>query len=212
MRRRTLTKSTTAERGGERRCIVEGARRATPALIRFVRAPDGGVVPAIDERVPGRGLWVGARRALVTRAVVEKRFHRAARDSVRVGDDLADRVEGLLVRKAMDTLGFARRAGRLVTGFEKTAGALREGQGVVVLAARDGAANGRRKISALAGACPVTDALTARELGQAVGRDHVVHATLTRGPGGGRQAPGRPRRKLVGHTWATRWIPHHQRW
>ena len=184
MRRRTLTKPTTAERGGERRCIVEGARQATPALIRFVRAPDGSVVPDIDERLPGRGLWVGARRDLIARAVAEKRFQRAARDSLRVSEDLADRVEALLVRKAIDTLGFARRAGRLVTGFEKTAAALRAGQGVMVLAARDGAANGRRKIGALARECPLAGALTADELGRAVGRDHVVHAALTRAPGG----------------------------
>ena len=180
MRRRTLTKSTTAERGGERRCIVEGARRATPALIRFVRAPDGGVVPDIDERLPGRGLWVGARRDLIARAVAEKRFQRAARDSLRVSEDLADRVEALLVRKAIDTLGFARRAGRLVTGFEKTAAALRAGRGVMLLAAHDGAADGRRKIGALARDCPLAGALTADELGRAVGRDHVVHAALTR--------------------------------
>ena len=151
-----------------------------------MRAPDGSVVPDIDERLPGRGLWVGARRDLVTRAVTEKRFQRAARDSVRVGDDLADRVEALLVRKAMDTLGFARRAGRLVTGFEKTAAALRAGQGVVVLAALDGAADGRRKMRALSGAHPIADVLTADELGRAVGREHVVHAALTRGPNGDR--------------------------
>lgn len=190
MRRRTLTKPTTAERGGERRCIVEGARRATPALIRFVRAPDGSVVPDIDERLPGRGLWVGARRDLIARAVAEKRFQRAARDSLRVSEDLADQVEALLVRKAIDTLGFARRAGRLVTGFEKTAAALRAGQGVMVLAARDGAADGRRKIGALARECPLAGALTADELGRAVGRDHVVHAALTRAPGG--RPDGRP--------------------
>ena len=190
MRRRTLINPTTAERGGERRCIVEGARRATPALIRFVRAPDGSVVPDIDERLPGRGLWVGARRDLIARAVAEKRFQRAARDSLRVSEDLADRVEALLVRKAIDTLGFARRAGRLVTGFEKTAAALRAGQGVMVLAARDGAADGRRKIGALARECPLAGALTADELGRAVGRDHVVHAALTRAPGG--RPDGRP--------------------
>ncbi|MEC7514408.1 MAG: RNA-binding protein [Pseudomonadota bacterium] len=190
MRRRTLIKPTTAERGGERRCIVEGARQATPALIRFVRAPDGSVVPDIDERLPGRGLWVGARRDLIARAVAEKRFQRAARDSLRVSEDLADRVEALLVRKAIDTLGFARRAGRLVTGFEKTAAALRAGQGVMVLAARDGAADGRRKIGALARECPLAGALTADELGRAVGRDHVVHAALTRAAGG--RTNGRP--------------------
>ena len=103
---------------------------------------------------------------------------------------MADRVEALLVRKAIDTLGFARRAGRLVTGFEKTAAALRAGQGVMVLAARDGAADGRRKIGALARHCPLAGALTADELGRAVGRDHVVHAALTRAPGG--RPDGRP--------------------
>ena len=100
------------------------------------------------------------------------------------GAKVEPKLNSELVRKAIDTLGFARRAGRLVTGFEKTAAALRTGQGVMVLAARDGAADGRRKIGALARDCPLTGALTADELGRAVGRDHVVHAALTRAPGG----------------------------
>ena len=37
------------------------SRDAPDALMRFVVGPDGAVVPDIDERLPGRGLWLTPR-------------------------------------------------------------------------------------------------------------------------------------------------------
>jgi predicted RNA-binding protein YlxR (DUF448 family) len=44
----------------ERTCIVTRAAAPVDALIRFVVAPDGQVVPDFRRRLPGRGLWVTA--------------------------------------------------------------------------------------------------------------------------------------------------------
>ena len=49
-----------------------------PRLLRFVVGPDGDVVPDVDERLPGRGLWLTPRRDIVDRAVA-KRLSRAPR-------------------------------------------------------------------------------------------------------------------------------------
>ena len=46
----------------ERRCIVTGDTRDKADLIRFVVGPDGSVVPDIEGKLPGRGLWVSAER------------------------------------------------------------------------------------------------------------------------------------------------------
>jgi len=164
-----------------RRCIVTGTVRPKAELVRFVVGPDGTVVPDIAGRLPGRGLWLTARRDIVDAAVAKRLFGRAARAPVTVPGDLGERVETLLRRRCGELIGLARRSGRAVAGYEKVRSALREGEAAVLLAAADGGAGGRDKVRAAAPDLPLVDVLSAAELGAAFGREHVVHAVVGRG-------------------------------
>ena len=53
----------------ERRCIVTREVLYPDQLIRFVAGPDGEVVPDLKRKLPGRGVWVTAKRDLVQQAV-----------------------------------------------------------------------------------------------------------------------------------------------
>jgi uncharacterized protein len=151
-------------------------------LLRCVVAPDGSLVPDLAGKLPGRGLWLTARRDIVATALAKRLFARAARRPVVVDDDLADRIELLLAARCRDEIGLARRAGQAVMGFAKVETALRAAGGAaVLLAASDGALDGRGKLKALAPALPVVEVLTGAELGAAFGREHVVHAALKPG-------------------------------
>ncbi len=165
----------------ERRCIATGESGAAGRLIRFVLGPGGEVVPDLAGRLPGRGAWLAAERALVDRAVAKKLFSRAFRTQAAAPADLADRLEALLVRRLVELIGLARKAGQAVTGFEKVRARLREGAAGVLVEARDGAADGRGKLARLAGETPVIAVLDAAELGLAFGRDFAIHAALDRG-------------------------------
>src|SRR4051794_3494873 len=165
-----------------RRCIATGEVRDRAGFLRFVVGPDGTIVPDIDERLPGRGLWLTPRRDIVDRAIAKRVFSRAARRQVSVPPDLADRLENLLARRVVDSLGLARRAGLAVAGFDRVGDAVRHGRAALLLCARDGAAGGRRKLAELGRDLPCADALTASELGAAFGRDRIVHAAV----GGGK--------------------------
>jgi predicted RNA-binding protein YlxR (DUF448 family) len=161
---------------------VTGENGERSALLRFVVAPDGAIVPDVAARLPGRGLWLTPRRDIVERAAAKRLFARAARRSVVVAPGLADRVEALLAERCRDTIGLARRAGRAVGGFEKVREAVQAGKVGLVLFALDGAPDARRKLAGIGRGLPLAVILTAAELGAAFGRDHVVHASVGRGP------------------------------
>jgi predicted RNA-binding protein YlxR (DUF448 family)/ribosomal protein L30E len=169
------------EKGPLRRCIVTGAVGPKEALIRFVIGPDQQLVPDIEGRLPGRGMWLSARRDVVNTAVAKSFFAKAARKKLDVPADLADRLEALLRRRCLDILGLARRAGQVVSGYEKVRSALKAGDGAVLLAAMDAGKDGVGKIGALAPDLPVVRVLTAQDMGAAFGRDHTVHGLLLRG-------------------------------
>jgi predicted RNA-binding protein YlxR (DUF448 family) len=165
-----------------RRCIVSGELRPKTELLRFVAAPDGSVVLDLDGKLPGRGLWLSVRRDMVETATRKKAFARAARQGLTAAADLPDQVAFLLRRRCLDTLGFARRAGLVTAGFDKVKAEAKAGRLRMLLEASEGAADGRRKISALAPKAPVIDMFTGAELAAILGREHVVHVALLSGP------------------------------
>ena len=167
--------------GRERRCLVSRETLATERLIRFVVGPDGAVVPDVGCVLPGRGLWLTAQRDIVAAACARNVFARAARASVAVPDDLADRVEHLLLDRALNSLGLARRAGQVALGFEVVRDWLRQGRAALLLTASDAAPGGARKIKALALDLPHVGEFASAELGRALGRDSVVHVAIARG-------------------------------
>ena len=164
-----------------RRCLVTGESRDRGSLLRFVVDPERRIVPDVDGRLPGRGLWLTPARDIVKTAVSKRLFARAAKQDVVADADLDDRVEALLVRRSIERLGLARRAGQAVAGFTQVEAAVRDGGVAVLVEASDGSADGRSKLMRLARGLPVTDRLTAAELGQAFAREHVVHAALLKG-------------------------------
>lgn len=180
----------------ERRCLATGESGGRSGLVRFVLDPEGRLTPDVAERLPGRGVWVTADRALMEKAVKKRLFSRGFKQPVTAPEDLPDLVERLLTARAIEAVSLCRKAGLAVTGFEKVKARLRQGGAAMLLAAADGAADGRAKLAALAGETPLVEALTAAELGLAFGRDAAVHAVAD--PGGASDRALREARRLDG--------------
>lgn len=170
----------------ERRCVATGETRDEAGLVRIAIGPEGELVPDVTARLPGRGVWVTASRDAVETAVKRKAFARSAKTAVTVPDGLADRIAERLADRALSLLGLARRSGDLAVGFDTAHAALKSARPAWRVEASDAAEDGRGKLDRLAAAAwddiPVAGCFTAAELGQALGRDHVVHAVLTGGP------------------------------
>lgn len=162
----------------ERRCIATGVSSETAGLIRFVLDPDGGLTPDLAERLPGRGTWLSATREAAALAAKKRLFSRGFKQPVEVRDDLPDQLEALLAKRLIEAISLARKAGLAVNGFEKVKARLKQGGVSVLLAASDGAEDGRGKLAPLAGGADIVSVLAADELGMAFGRDSVVHAAL----------------------------------
>ncbi|MET1029180.1 MAG: RNA-binding protein [Dongiaceae bacterium] len=164
-----------------RRCISSREILDKRQLIRFVLDPAGQVVPDLKNRLPGRGLWVKADRAVLAHAVKINAFAKAARQSAKVPGDLIDRLTGLLQREVAELIGLAKRSGNLVVGFDKFEEALRAQRVVLLVQASDGAPDGRSKLARLAGSgVEICTPLTVAELAAALGRENAVHVALRR--------------------------------
>jgi predicted RNA-binding protein YlxR (DUF448 family) len=179
---RTVVDGDDDEDGPRRRCIVSGEQGEAEQMIRFVVGPEDRLVPDVAGKLPGRGIWVSARRDALAQAVSKRLFGRAARRTVVVDPDLPALVERLLERQCLDLVGLARRSGVALAGFEKVEAFLRKSPAGALIEASDGAPDGHGKLRRLAREAPVVSLFTAAALAEAMGRDGiVVHAAIARG-------------------------------
>ncbi len=182
--------ATHAEASRQRRDLVSGDVLDEARLLRFVAGPDGVVTPDVARKLPGRGLWVAADRASVETAAKKGGFSRSAKTKLTAPPDLADQVERLLYRRVLDGLGLARRAGELISGFEKTAASIESGRAAWMVEAVDGAPDGRRKLLQSAKRVNPSPRMLgiygSDELSLALGLGNVIHLVFLAGRGADR--------------------------
>ncbi len=180
-----------AASGTARLCVVTREVKPTEQMIRFVVGPDRAVVPDLKRKLPGRGVWVTARRDCIA-AAKPAAFARAFRGDVTVAPDLPGLVEQRMEHAVLDALAVARKAGEAVSGHAKVAAAVESGAAVAYLHACDAAHEGmrqmlaaiRRSDNASGGNIVVIGAFAAAQLDLALGRPNVVHAALLAGRAG----------------------------
>jgi predicted RNA-binding protein YlxR (DUF448 family) len=176
-------------RGSLRRCIVTRSELSPDDLIRFVVDPSGGIVPDIARKLPGRGVWVTGERSAIEAAVKANAFAKSLKRQVTVPPDLPQIIDALFVRRLLNALSLANKAGLVSTGAEKVEKLLDSGRAVALLHGSDGTSEGRRKLGRKFSAIQrdkgqparVVDWLTIEELSLAMGRSNVVHAGLIQG-------------------------------
>ena len=153
--------------------------------MRLAVGPDGVLVPDVAGDLPGRGLWITPTADMIARALKKNLFAKAAKASVAVSDELAAEAEALILRRALDCIGLAKRAGQLVAGFEKVRAWIQSDRAAVLVQASDGAADGKRKLQELIKRRPAVrllDGLFSKaELGGILGREDAVHIAVASG-------------------------------
>ena len=99
---------------------------------------------------------------------------------VTVPEDLSDQVEALILRRLVEAISLARKSGAAVAGYEKVKDMLAREEARVLIQASDGSTRGKSKLSTPHFGTYV-GWLTADELGQAFGRQSVIHAAVASG-------------------------------
>jgi predicted RNA-binding protein YlxR (DUF448 family) len=172
-----------------RLCAVSKEHLSPDDLVRFVAGPDGVIVPDLARRLPGRGLWIGARHGLVAAGVRQKVFARLLKRDVTVPADLADLVARLMKKRLMEAISLANKAGLIVAGFAKVSELIEQKRAFLLVHAADASVDGAgkldRKFKALmaekTNSPYIVTNLSGAELDLAMGRSNVVHAAASAG-------------------------------
>ena len=175
--------------GSERTCIVTGEKGPPEAMLHFALSPLGEVAPDLKRKLPGRGVWTRLSRATVAQAVRKQAFSRGFKEKALAAPDLADQVERLIERDALQFLSIVNKSGLVITGAAKVEAAIRTGDLAALIHAADGAQDGIAKLERLADGRLGDKAksvariklFTSSQLDLALGRTNVIHAALGAG-------------------------------
>ncbi len=168
---------------------MTGTKDVPDAMLRFALSPDGSVVPDVHRKLPGRGVWTRLSFATVSRAASKQAFSRAFRAKAGASASLAETVDALLERDALQSLSIANKAGLVVAGAFKVESAIEIGRVAALIQASDGAPDGaakranalRARLGPGAGEIARVNLFTSRQLDLALGKANVIHAALKQG-------------------------------
>lgn len=170
-----------------RQCALTRESKPVTELLRFALGPDDILVPDVDGKAPGRGVWISLSWAAVDQAVRKKVFARSLHQAIKVTDALADLTAMRLEQRLSGAMGLARKAGQAITGATRVRAAIVSGSVLALFTAQDAAVDGRDKMVRTLRAgddenpVPHFELLTSSQLGLALGQENVIHAALGTG-------------------------------
>ena len=106
------------ENNSNRTCLVTGEEKNKEELLRFTLTPDRQVIPDFKKKLPGKGFYITNSRAVLAQAVSKNVFKKFGKNT-KVDPNLGETVENILKNRALDAINLAKKAGALITGFEK---------------------------------------------------------------------------------------------
>ena len=158
-------------------CLSTGSKLDSRNSLKFVLAPDNSLTLDLMDRLPGKSFWISASREVLEGSCKKDLFSKAASCQVIIHENFISYVETALVEHFNSTLGFCRRAGFLIWGFEKVRNALIKKEVILRVEALDGSMSEKRKLDSIT-IVPVLQSLYAYELAISFRRERLVHCAL----------------------------------
>lgn len=153
----------------------------TKSMVRFVVGPDGGAVPDVFCKLPGKGMWVSSKKSSLDRALSKNLFSVVSKKPVLINNNLSKQIEDSILKKLLNLISLARKANQAIAGFVKVKGSLETARAVLLIQASDGSPREKSRLRPPVGEGTLINCLKMQELGLAFGRESVIHAAIMRG-------------------------------
>lgn len=164
-----------------RKCIVSGEVKEIENLLRFTEA-NNMIIPDFNKKLPGKGIYVENSITALKKAISKKLFSKVYRKNLNETEDIISQVIHLLKKKGLDSINFSKKAGVLITGFEKVKDVIVHNKVAFLLQATDAGEDGRKKMSSLAKNLEIFSLYTIEELDKALDKTNTVHVAFKRSP------------------------------
>ncbi len=166
-----------------RKCVLTGKILPKSELLRFVLLKDGTVLPDFNKKLDGHGFYLSNSKTLLTGLAAKANpLNKILHTKTIMREDLPQIVEQILCKRGLDAVNLARKAGDLISGFEKVKEVVVKGKVAFVIEATDAGDDGKQKIAAIAKDLEKFTLYDVAALSAALGRENTVHLAVKKGP------------------------------
>ena len=168
------------EKETNRKCIATGQIKPKNELLRFVKTPDNRLVPDFNNKLEGRGLYVSISRKALKTAIEKNLFIKSLHMHLKIEENFLSMVEQLLYKRGLDSINLARKAGALVTGFEKVKEKILKNKVAFLIEAQDAGQDGAQKLKVISANLETLKVYTVQDLDMAMSKVNTVHVAVLR--------------------------------
>ena len=136
----------------QRSCLACREVKNKGSLLRFVLAPDRTVVPDLQQKLPGRGVYTCMKRSCLDRAAQKKQFSRGFKGEVSgaEAEALITQVTDKFEERIASYLSLANKGGKIASGSDQVMDKLKKGGAGILFLATDISADIGEKFRAVA--------------------------------------------------------------
>ncbi|MBR5154561.1 MAG: DUF448 domain-containing protein [Alphaproteobacteria bacterium] len=160
-----------------RKCILDGSVKPTEELLRFV-VLNNTLLPDFNKKLQGKGIYITNNRQSLEKALEKKLFNKVSKHCLKIEDDFVSIIENLIKNKALDSLNLARKAGAVVSGFEKVKEEIKKNKVEFIIQASDAGKDGKEKIAFLAKSLEIFNLFSIDELDMTLNKENTVHIAI----------------------------------
>jgi len=123
----------------QRSCLACRETKDKGSLLRFVLAPDRTVVPDLQQKLPGRGVYTCMKGSCLRQAALKKQFSRGFKGEVlgAEAENLTRQVAEKLEERIASYLCLANKGGKIVSGSDQVMDKLKKGGAGILFLATD---------------------------------------------------------------------------
>ena len=130
-------------------CLSSGLKLDQTNLLKFVISPDDSLILDLKDELPGKSFWITSSRKILEASCRENLFSQALSKKIHIPENFLLQVETSLVKQFNATIGFCRRSGLLVWGFEKVRATLLKEKAFLRIEALDGSDGEKLKLDSI---------------------------------------------------------------
>ena len=93
----------------QKRDILSKELKNKSELIRFVLGPENKIFADLNEKLPGRGMWLQANKEALDIAIEKRLFNKACRADCNIDEDFPQKVTELLKKKVLDYISISKK-------------------------------------------------------------------------------------------------------
>jgi len=166
-----------------RKCVLTGKILPKNELLRFILLKDGTVLPDFNKKLDGHGFYLSNSKTLLSGLAAKANpLNKILHTKTIISADLPQIVEQILAKRGLEAINLARKAGDLISGFEKVKEVIAKGKAAFVIEATDAGDDGKQKIAAMSKDLEKITLYDVATLSSALNRENTVHLAVKKGP------------------------------